>query len=70
MSKLRSVRYSKNKNDLDYYVKHRYDYIFVIGDNKLKHDIEVIVGKRTFYCAFHDTRNSKHVCEDIRFIKI
>ena len=70
MSKSKSVRSSINKDDQDYYVKYRHDHVFVIRDNKLKYDIEVMIGKRTLYCAFHDTRNSKHVCEHIRFIKM
>ena len=52
-----------------YYLKYQYDHVFVIGDNRLKQNVEVMVGKRTLYCAFHDTRNSEYDCEQIRFIK-
>lgn len=70
MSKSKSVRSSKNKDVPEYYVKYRHDHVLVIRDNKLRCDIDVMIGKLTFYCAFHDTRNSKHVCEHIRFIKM
>ena len=44
--------------------------VFVIGDNKLKRNVEVMTGKQTLYCSFHDTRNAEHGCEHIRFIKM
>ena len=53
-----------------YYLKYRHDHGFVIGDNKLKRNVEVMIGKQTLYCSFHDTRNSEHECEHIRFIKM
>ena len=53
-----------------YYLKYRHDHGFVIGDNKLKHNVEVMIGKQTLYCSFHDTRNTEHGCEHIRFIKM
>lgn len=53
-----------------YYLKYRHDHGFVIGDNKLKHNVEVMIGKQTLYCSFHDTRNAEHGCEHIRFIKM
>ena len=65
MSKTKSDSSSKNKDDHNYYVKYRYDHVYVISDKKLKFDIEIMIGKRTPYCAFHDTRNSKYVCEHI-----
>lgn len=61
MDKSKFDRSSKNKADQDYYVKYRHDHVFVIRDNKLKYYIEVMIRKRTFYRAFHDTRNSLHV---------
>ncbi|MDF0682493.1 MAG: hypothetical protein P0116_16165 [Candidatus Nitrosocosmicus sp.] len=70
MNKSKSILSSNNKCDQDYYVKYRQDHVYVIRDNKLKYDIEVMIGKWTFYCAFHDTRNSKHVCEHIKFIEM
>ncbi len=59
---------SPRQTTYDYYLKYQYDHVFVIGDNKLKHDIEVMIGKQTLYCAFHDARNTEHVCEHIKFI--
>ena len=53
-----------------YYLKYQHDHGFVIGDNKLKRNVEVMIGKQTLYCSFHDTRNSEHECEHIRFIKM
>jgi hypothetical protein len=52
-----------------YYLKYHHDHGFVIGDNKLKRNVEVMIGKQTLYCCFHDTRNAVHECEHIRFIK-
>ena len=53
-----------------YYLKYQHDHGFIIGDNKLKRNVEVMIGKQTLYCSFHDTRNSEHECEHIRFIKM
>ena len=53
-----------------YYLKYQHDHSFVIGDNKLKRDVEVMIGNQTLYCSFHDTRNAEHGCEHIRFIKM
>ena len=53
-----------------YYLKYRHDHSFVIRDNKLNRNVEVMIGKQTLYCSFHDTRNSEHECEHIRFIKM
>jgi hypothetical protein len=53
-----------------YFLKYRHDHSFVIGDNKLKHDVEVMRGIQRLYCTFHDTRNEEHRCEHIRFIKM
>ncbi len=53
-----------------YYLKYQHDHSFVIGDNKLKHIVEVMIGKQTLYCSFHDNRNAEHECEHIRFIKM
>ncbi len=53
-----------------YYLKYHHAHGFVIGDNKLKRNVEVMIGKQTLYCSFHDTRNSEHECEHIRFIKM
>lgn len=54
----------------DYHLKYHYDHVFVIGDDRLKQNVEVMIGKRTLYCAFHDTRNSEHDCEHVRFIQM
>lgn len=70
MNKSKSIGPSKKVNtDQEYYLKYHYDHVFVIRDNKLKYNVEVMIGKKTFYCAFHDTRNEEHACEHIRFIK-
>jgi hypothetical protein len=53
-----------------YYLKYQYDHVFVIGDNKLKLNVEVMTGKQTLYCSFHDTRNAEHECEHIRFVSM
>ena len=53
-----------------YYLKYQHDHSFVIGDNKLKRDVEVMIGNQTLYCSFHNTRNAEHGCEHIRFIKM
>jgi hypothetical protein len=53
-----------------YYLKYQHDHSFVIGDNKLKCNVEVMTGKQALYCSFHDTRNAEHECEHIRFIKM
>ena len=52
------------------YLKYRHDHSFVIADNKLKRNVEVMIGKQTLYCTFHDSRNAEHACEHIRFIKM
>lgn len=59
---------SQEKN-LDYYVKYQHDHAFIIRDNKLQYNVEVLIGKQTLYCGFHDTRSADHVCEHIRFVK-
>jgi hypothetical protein len=62
---------STQQQIMDYcYLKYHHDHGFVIGDNKLKRNVEVMIGKQTLYCCFHDTRNSEHECEHIRFIKM
>ena len=53
-----------------YYLKYQHDHSFVIGDNNLKHNVEVMIGKQTLYCSFHDNRNAEHECQHIRFIKM
>jgi len=53
-----------------YYLKYQHDHSFVIGDNKLKRNVEVMTGKQTLYCSFHDTRNAEHECEHIRFVSM
>lgn len=53
-----------------YYLKYHHDHGFVIGDNKLKLNVEVMIGKQTLYCSFHDTRNAEHECEHIKFINM
>jgi hypothetical protein len=58
------------KSDQDYYVKYHHDHAYIIRDNKLKFNVEVLIGKQTFYCGFHDTRSAEHVCEHIHYIKI
>lgn len=70
MSKSKYVKFSKSKLDQDYYVKYRHGHVIVLRDNKLRYDIEVMIGKRTFYCTFHNTYNAKHICKHIRFIKM
>ena len=63
--------FSTQQQIMDYYcLKYHHDHGFVIGDNKLKRNVEVMIGKQTLYCSFHDTRNSEHECEHIRFIKM
>ncbi|MDR4491487.1 MAG: hypothetical protein R2685_11390 [Candidatus Nitrosocosmicus sp.] len=54
----------------DYHLKYHYDHVFVIGDDRLKQNVEIMIGKRTLYCAFHDTRSSEHDCEHVRFIQM
>ena len=53
-----------------YYLKYQHDHSFVIGDNKLNRDVEVMIGNQTLYCSYHDTLNTEHGCEHIRFIKM
>ena len=53
-----------------YYLKYQHDHGFVIGDNKLNRNVEVMAGKQTLYCSFHDTRDEERVCEHIAFIKM
>ena len=53
-----------------YYLKYQHDHSLVIGDNKLKRNVEVMTGKQALYCTFHDTRNTEYECEHIRFIKM
>lgn len=53
-----------------YYLKYRHDHSFVIGDNSLRRNVEVMIGKQNLYCSFHDTRNVESECEHIRFIKM
>jgi hypothetical protein len=53
-----------------HYLKYQYDHVFVIGDNKLKHNVEVMIGKQTLYCSLHDTRNGEQECDHIRFTKM
>ena len=53
-----------------YYLKYQHDHSFVIADNKLKRNVEVMTGKQALYCSFHNTRNAEHGCEHIRFIKM
>ena len=65
------LEFSTRQQIMDYYyLKYQHDHSFVIGDNKLKRDVEVMIGNQTLYCSFHDTRNSEHGCEHIRFIKM
>ena len=52
------------------YLKYQYDHVFVIGDNRLKYNVEVMIGKQTLYCSLHDTRNGQQECEHIRFTKM
>ena len=65
------LEFSTQQEIMDYfYLKYNHDHSFVIGDSKLKRNIEVMIGKQTLYCSFHDTRNADHGCEHIRFIKM
>ena len=65
------VEYNTRQQIMDYYyLKYQYDHGFVIGDNKLKRNVEVMIGKQTLYCSFHDTRNTQHGCEHIKFIRM
>ncbi len=52
-----------------YYLKYHHDHAFVIGDKNLRRNVEVMIGKQTLYCSFHDTRNVEPECEHIRYIK-
>jgi len=51
-----------------YYIKYQHDHGFVIGDNKLNRNVEVMIGKQTLYCSFHDTRNAERGCEHITYL--
>ncbi len=53
-----------------YYLKYQYDHGFVIGDNKLNRNVEVMIGKQTLYCSFHDTRNTERGCEHITYLNM
>ena len=65
------LEFSTRQQIMDYYyLKYHHDHGFVIGDNKLKRNVEVMIGKQTLYCSFHDTRNTEHGCEHIRFINM
>ena len=65
------LEFSTRQQIMDYYyLKYQHDHSFVIGDNKLKRNVEVMTGKHALYCSFHDTRNVEHGCEHIRFIKM
>ncbi len=65
------LEFSTRQQIMDYYyLKYQHDHSFVIGDNKLKRDVEVMIGNQTLYCSFHDTSNAEHGCEHIRFIKM
>ena len=55
------LEFSTQQEIMDYfYLKYNHDHSFVIGDSKLKRNIEVMIGKQTLYCSFHDTRNADH----------
>ena len=65
------LEFGNQQQIMDYYfLKYKHDHSFVIEDNKLKRNVEVMIGKQTLYCSFHDTRNAEHSCEHIRFIKM
>jgi len=65
------LEFSARQQIMDYYyLKYRHDHSFVIADNKLKRNVEVMIGTQTLYCSFHDSRNAEHACEHIRFIKM
>jgi len=53
-----------------YYLKYKHDHGFVIGDSKLSRNVEVMIGRQTLYCSFHDTRNAELGCEHITYIKM
>ena len=65
------LEFSTQREIMDYYyLKYNHDHSFVIGDSKLNCNVEVMIGKQTLYCSFHDNRNAEHGCEHIRFIKM
>ena len=65
------LEFSTQREIMDYYyLKYNHDHSFVIGDSKLKRNVEVMIGKQTLYCSFHDNRNAEQGCEHIRFIKM
>ena len=51
----------------DYFLKYQYDNAIVIGDNKLKENIEILIGKRGIYCKYHDTRRCDQNCGHMMF---
>lgn len=55
------------EKDDDYFLKYQYDNALVIGDNKLKENIEILIGTRGIYCKYHDTRGYDQKCEHIKF---
>ena len=35
----------------NYFLKYYYDNVFVVGDNELKQNIEILIGKQALYCT-------------------
>lgn len=57
----------KQKDDDKYFLKYHYDSALVIGDNNLKENVEILIGNKALYCAYHNTHKSDEQCEHIKF---
>lgn len=68
MSKSEPTKSSNSQINNNYFLKYYYDNVFVIGDNELKQNIEIMIGNLGLYCVYHDTWNQKQECEHIKFI--
>ena len=65
------LKFSTGEEIMDcYYLKYLHDHSFIIADNKLRRNVEVMIGKQTLYCSFHDSHNVEHGCEHIMYIKM
>lgn len=47
----------------DYFLKYDYNSAYVIGDNELKQNIEILIGTNGLYCAYHNNHNQKKIVE-------
>lgn len=54
----------------NYFLKYYYDNVFVVGDNELKQNIEILIGKQALYCTYHDTRDAKQECAHTKFVRV